>query len=194
MRIEIRADDTVHIEGYVNAVGRDSRPLPSPKGRFVEQVAPGVFNRACAAKKPAVMLDHRRTLDATAEFHEDNIGLHISADINDREIADKARRKELRGWSFGFSANPGGESWDDSAKPYPRRILTDISLSEVSIIDSEMIPCYVGTSIETRAEGEVTTELRSSDYEENEVIDGATKIKNELLYMQFELFAERNMI
>lgn len=43
MRVEIRADNKVHIEGYVNAVGRDSRPLPSPKGKFVEQVAPGVF-------------------------------------------------------------------------------------------------------------------------------------------------------
>ena len=83
MRVEIRADNKVHIEGYVNAVGRDSRPLPSPKGKFVEQVAPGVFNRACAAKKPEVMLDHHRVLDADATFREDFIVLHISADITD---------------------------------------------------------------------------------------------------------------
>lgn len=194
MRVEIRADNKVHIEGYVNAVGRDSRPLPSPKGKFVEQVAPGVFNRACTAKKPEVMLDHHRVLDADATFREDNIGLHISADITDKEVAEKARRKELRGWSFGFSLNPGGESWDDSAKPFPRRTLTDINLAEVSLIDSSMTPCYVGTSVETRAEGEITTELRSTVEEETETVDTDIRIKNELLARQFELFAERNMI
>lgn len=201
MRVEIRADDQVHIEGYVNAVGRDSRPLPSPRGKFVEQVAPGVFNRACAKKKPAVMLDHKRALDADAEFNEDNIGLHISADIRDREVAGKAKRGELRGWSFGFSVNPGGEQWEDGAQPYPRRTLTDISLDEVSIIDTDMTPCYVGTSVETRAEQEITSEIRSADSEPNEIIDNTDndkgikiKIEIELLMKQFELFKERNLI
>lgn len=199
MRVEIRADDQVHIEGYVNAVGRDSRPLPSPRGKFVEQVAPGVFNRACSRKKPTVMLDHKRTLDADADFHEDNIGLHISADIRDSEVARKAKRGELRGWSFGFSVNPGGEQWEDGAQPYPRRTLTDISLDEVSIIDTDMTPCYVGTSVETRAEQEVTSEIRSADSEEYEIIDNTVdnnteKIKIELLRKQLEIFTERNMI
>ena len=199
MKVEIRADDQVHIEGYVNAVGRDSRPLPSPRGKFVEQVAPGVFNRACSRKKPAVMLDHKRTLDADADFHEDNIGLHISADIRDSEVAGKAKRGELRGWSFGFSVNPGGEQWEDGAQPYPRRTLTDIALDEVSIIDTDMTPCYVGTSVETRAEQEITAEIRSADSEEHEIIDNTVdnnteKIKIELLRKQLEIFTERNMI
>ena len=199
MKVEIRADDQVHIEGYVNAVGRDSRPLPSPRGKFVEQVAPGVFNRACSRKKPAVMLDHKRTLDADADFHEDNIGLHISADIRDSEVAGKAKRGELRGWSFGFSVNPGGEQWEDGAQPYPRRTLTDISLDEVSIIDTDMTPCYVGTSVETRDQQEVTAEIRSADSEEHEIIDNTVdnnteKIKIELLRKQLEIFTERNMI
>ena len=116
MKIEIRADGAVHVEGYVNAVGRDSRPLPSARGKFVEQVAPGTFERACKTAKPIVMHNHRRALDADAEFFEDNIGLHISADIRDTEIADKARKNELRGWSFGFNVNSGGDSWDDAAQ------------------------------------------------------------------------------
>ena len=47
MRIEIRAD-SVLIEGYVNAVARDSRPMRDRKTgkRFVEQIVPGVFERA----------------------------------------------------------------------------------------------------------------------------------------------------
>ena len=158
-----------------------------------------MFNRACSRKKPAVMLDHKRTLDADADFHEDNIGLHISADIRDSEVAGKAKRGELRGWSFGFSVNPGGEQWEDGAQPYPRRTLTDISLDEVSIIDTDMTPCYVGTSVETRAEQEVTAEIRSADSEEHEIIDNTVdnnteKIKIELLRKQLEIFTERNMI
>ena len=56
------------------------------------------------------------------------------------------------------------------------------------------MPCYVGTSVEIRAEGEITTELRSAVEEETETIDTDIRIKNELLAKQFELFAERNMI
>ena len=44
MRIEIR-NDSVLIDGYVNAVGRDSRPMRDRKTgeRFVEQIVPGAF-------------------------------------------------------------------------------------------------------------------------------------------------------
>ena len=196
MKIEIRADETVHIEGYVNAVGRDSRPLPSARGKFVEQVAPGTFERACRARKPTVMHNHRRSLDATAEFCEDNIGLRVSADIHDAEIAEKARRHELRGWSFGFTVKPGGDSWDDAAQPYARRTLTDIDVSEVSIIDSTMTPCYVGTSVEVRGETEITTETRASEDAEVELVDMASTIKNarDIQRRKFEILKERTKI
>ncbi len=193
MKIEIRADGAVHVEGYVNAVGRDSRPLPSARGKFVEQVAPGTFERACKTAKPIVMHNHRRPLDADAEFFEDNIGLHISADIRDTEIADKARNKELRGWSFGFNVNSGGDSWDDTAQPYPRRTLNDISVPEVSLIDSSMTPCYVGTSVEVRGETEITTETRASADDAIELVDTASKIKNEhdIMRKKFEILKEK---
>ena len=47
MRIELRAD-SVLIEGYVNAVARDSRPMRDRDTgqRFVEQIVPGAFRRA----------------------------------------------------------------------------------------------------------------------------------------------------
>ena len=42
--IEIRADDSVHIEGYVNAVERDSKIINIPNvGRCVEQIRAGGF-------------------------------------------------------------------------------------------------------------------------------------------------------
>lgn len=193
MKIELRSSETIHVEGYVNAVGRDSRPLPSPRGRFVEQVAPGTFERACSIHKPALMHNHQRALSAEAEFREDNIGLHISADIHDADIAAIARRGELRGWSFGFSVNPGGEVWDDNAQPYARRTLSDISLSEVSLIDSSMTPCYVGTSVEVR--GDTVTETRSIE-DTVDIVDTTADIKNalDLERRKFEIFKERNIL
>lgn len=178
MKIEIRAGDVIHVEGYVNAVGRDSRPLPSPRGKFVEQVSPDTFRRAISDKKPAVMLNHRRTLDADAEFNEDSIGLHVSADIRDAEVTAAARHGELRGWSFGFSVKPGGELWDDTANPYPRRALTSIDLAEVSLIDSKMTPAYIGTSVETR--GETDVETRAVEDDTVELTDTATTDKNKI--------------
>lgn len=50
--------------------------------------------------------------------------------------------------------------WEDGAQPYPRRTLTDIDLYEVSLIDSDMLPCYAGTSVEVRGESEELFELR----------------------------------
>lgn len=39
MRIELR-NDSVVLDGYVNAVDRDSRPIPSALGKFVERMMP----------------------------------------------------------------------------------------------------------------------------------------------------------
>ena len=50
MRIEIR-NDAVVIDGYVNAVARDSRPIPSVRGKFVEQIVPKAFDRALSKSK-----------------------------------------------------------------------------------------------------------------------------------------------
>lgn len=90
MRIEIRAD-SVLIEGYVNAVARDSRPMRDRKTgkRFVEQIVPGVFERALRHNEVQLYLNHDRSrvLGSTStnlELHEDSIGLHARAEVTDR--------------------------------------------------------------------------------------------------------------
>ena len=58
MDIEIRADGTLHIEGYVNAVERDSRTVICPEcGKCVEQIRAGAFGEAlrAAVRKKAQM-------------------------------------------------------------------------------------------------------------------------------------------
>ena len=81
MRVELR-NDSVYIEGYVNAVGRDSRPIRdrTTGKRFVEQIVPGTFKRALAKNEVKLLLDHDSTselgsTETNLTLYEDNIGL-----------------------------------------------------------------------------------------------------------------------
>ena len=156
MRIEVR-NDSVLIDGYVNAVGRDSRPMRDKKGqRYVEQIVPGVFKRALSKNEVKILLNHdeNRVLGSTETnltLQEDAIGLRATAEITDAEVIQKAKEGKLRGWSFGFYEKDASE--EDMANGLKRRFVEEMVLDEVSIIDERKIPCYEGTSIETRAEG-----------------------------------------
>lgn len=157
MQISIRSD-SVSIEGYVNAVGRDSRRMADADGYpFVEQMQPGVFARALQ-NAPVVecQLDHNEnrvlaTTNDTLVLEEDSIGLHANVVITDPEVIEKARDGKLRGWSFGFIPLDSQETYASDVGQ--RSIVTELELKEVSIIDDQMLPCYAGTSIHTRADG-----------------------------------------
>ena len=156
MKIEIRSDAEIYVSGYVNAVERDSRVLPPEMAvgagsRFVEKVSAGAFKRAIE-RNPNVRLyfNHRREIGSVnggqLKLREDNIGLHAEAVIIDPEVVAAAKRRELLGWSFGFS---GAKShWEDLGGDLKRRTLTDFDLSEVSLLTKT--PAYVGTSVEMR--------------------------------------------
>lgn len=172
MDIEIRADGSLHIEGYVNAVERDSRTVICPEcGKCVEQIRAGAFGEALrAAPNVDILLNHdkKRKLGSTSEgtlsLYEDNIGLRASADIYDNEVISEARAGRLRGWSFGFKKL--SSEIENRANDIPRRIVTSMTLSEVSLIDDRYTPCYAGTSIEMRADGETDEhEVRSNEDE-----------------------------
>lgn len=174
MRIEIRSD-RVLVDGYVNAVARDSRPMRDKKTgkRFVEQIVPGAFNRALKKNDVDLLLDHdaARVLGSTKDnltLYEDSIGLRAKAEITDPEVIQKARDKKLRGWSFGFYERDASE--EELPNGMQRRYIEEMVLKEVSLIDERKLPCYEGTSIETRAAGEevLTTEpfeVRAEYYE-----------------------------
>lgn len=160
MRIEIRSD-SVLLDGYVNAVGRDSRPLYANRDgksvKCVEQIEPRAFERALGrAKNVDLLLNHdeSRKLGSTSEgnleLFEDNIGLRAVCNVQDAEVIQKAKEGKLKGWSFGQIVNT--DSMEERADNIPRRIVKDLDIFEVSIIDDRMNPCYIGTSIEQRAE------------------------------------------
>lgn len=154
MKIKIRAD-SVEIEGYVNAIERDSKPLMSRIGRFIERICQGAFKKALKrATDVAILLNHdwTRQLGSIAqgnlELEEDNIGLHARATITDPEVVQSAKRGDLVGWSFGFKDRDVVNAMEDGL---PLRKVRDLDLYEVSLLDKRMTPAYNGTLVTTRA-------------------------------------------
>lgn len=177
MKVEIRGATEAVIEGYVNAVGRESRMLPSHKGPFFEIVKPGTFTKALSrAKSVELRFNHSKVLGSTDDelrLYEDNIGLYAKATVRDADIIQKAKDGKLKGWSFGFSTIK--DEWRD-IDGIQRRYLEDISLSEVSILDK--MPAYIATSIEARDSENIIIELRCLD-DEIEVTDNSVEVRNE---------------
>jgi HK97 family phage prohead protease len=96
LRIEIRGDQVL-LDGYVNAVDRESRVLPSPNGRFKEKIRPKTFERALQKAEDVDLLfnhDRNKKLGSVKagnlELYEDNIGLRAIATVSDEEVIGKA--------------------------------------------------------------------------------------------------------
>lgn len=171
MKIEVR-NDKVIIDGYVNAVDRFSKVLYDKKGKFIEKIMPTVFRRALEKNDSVkVLLNHdydielANTKDGTANLYEDNIGLRAIVEITNPKVIEKAKKKKLRGWSFGFACNKDEEIINNDG--LRERSVRDIDLFEVSIIDDKKIPAYIGTSIEMRDGNPKIVEYRDEEFENN---------------------------
>ncbi|KOC32546.1 HK97 family phage prohead protease [Clostridium botulinum] len=165
MQVEVRNDCAI-IKGYINAVERDSREIPTAKGVFVEQVRSGTWKNAISKRDNIpLLLNHDKnreiasTKEGTLNLTEDNIGLYAEARVYDKEVVEKAKNKKLVGWSFGFSKLK--DSWGKTDNGIDRRYLEEIEVSEVSVLDDTRTPAYYGTSIENRDNLEVEIEQRS---------------------------------
>lgn len=161
MKIHIRSDSVV-IEGYVNAVERNSKILRSRMGRFIERICKGAFFNALErAEDVHCLVDHEwdrdvgSTSQGNLELNEDNIGLHARAEITDPQTIQDARDGNLVGWSFGFYDTPDGvERSVDQDTGLPLRKVKDMILKEVSIITKKKNPAYDGTLIMARSDDE----------------------------------------
>ena len=155
MKINIRAD-SVEIEGYVNAIERNSKTLRDRVGEFVERICKGAFKKALKRNDDVhILLNHDwnkdlgSTKQGNLELVEDNIGLRAIATITDKEVVEKAKRGDLVGWSFGFTDRDVENTIEHNM---PTRIVKDLDLFEVSILDRRKSPAYEGTLIATRSE------------------------------------------
>jgi HK97 family phage prohead protease len=191
MSVEIRSD-AVLLEGYVNAVGRDSRILTDrTRKKFVEQIVPGTFQRALEkGNNVEIDLNHNRVLGSRetgeVELYEDAIGLRAKALISDPEVRSLARNNRLTGWSFEFI--PKDQTIEPTDNPeIERRYLKDIYLKAVSILS--VTPAYIATSIEARSENAEAYEVRAleTDVEVTEIRNNDVEISYDLYEKQIEL-------
>jgi HK97 family phage prohead protease len=190
LRIEIRGDQVL-LDGYVNAVARESRVLPSPKGRFKEQIVPKTFERALQkAVDVELLFNHDRNKklgsvnQGNLELYEDNIGLRAIANVTDVEVINKAKNGDLKGWSFGFVVNK--DKWEDGSDGIHKRYVEDLDLLEVSILDKT--PAYIATSIEARGEESIISETRNEEFTAtiNDLTEEEKREKNTVDYSLHE--------
>lgn len=178
MRMEVRSNSVV-LDGYINAVGRDSRVLRTPGRNFVEQVEPGVFQRALEENSSIKFLynhNNSRCLGATdtgeITLKEDAIGLRAHATIKDPEVVQRAKENGLKGWSFGFRTLK--DEWEPYKEGIERRYLKEIELLEISVLS--ITPAYYGTSIEARQDG-FFNEVRKADFDEISILAENEEVK-----------------
>ena len=175
MKVEIR-NNKIIIDGYVNAVERESKVLYDTRGEFIEKIRAGVFQKALErADNVKVLLDHEKdreladTKSGKAKLYEDNIGLRAIVEIDDSEVIEKARNNKLRGWSFGFLCNKEDRKTNEDG--IEERVVRYLDLLEVSIIDDKKYPAYIGTSIEMRDDEIKIAEYRNADFSKIEIRD-----------------------
>lgn len=185
MKISIR-EDKVTIEGYVNAVERNSKPLTERGVTFIERIGAGAFKRAIErAKDIRILLNHKKDRDlgglsdGNLELEEDNIGLKARAEITDPEVIEDARKGNLVGWSFGFVDDDVTQLRDEESG-LPLRKVNDLVLYEVSLLNRSKSPAYVGTLVNVRDDGTEERVNYSEEYEDEvEVIDEVEKRSEE---------------
>ena len=181
MEIRIK-DDSVEVEGYVNAIERKSKPLRSRMGQFVERICKGAFKRALQRNDDVrILLNHDEsrdlggTKDGNLELNEDAIGLHARATITDKDVVEKAKNGDLVGWSFGFQDREVENKRDEDGMPL--RNVKDLDLVEVSLLDRSRTPAYDGTLVCVRSD---ETTIMFGDVTEDEITIRSEETKEEL--------------
>nr|DAH96704.1 MAG TPA: prohead serine protease [Caudoviricetes sp.] len=198
MQINIR-DDSVEIEGYVNAVERNSKPLLSRMGKFIERIKAGAFARALKRNDDVhVLLNHdwQRDLGSTKkgnlELAEDNIGLRAKFTTSDKDVMEMAKRGDLVGWSFGFYDRDVKNGVENGMLT---REVNDLDLEEVSILDRSKVPAYDGTLIMARSEDSEDRIFVSDSFDGDDVSretrddkpdDVSRETKQEIDYSKFK--------
>lgn len=166
MKAEIRADG-LHISGYVNVPGRESRPVITPRGKVIEVIEQRAFQRALQkVDNVDLMVDHERKIASTKEGNlkvwEDEIGLRAEAIITDKEVIEGAKQGKLKGWSFNMMKVV--DEIEERVGKLPLRRVKDFVMTEITLA-LRKLPVYSATSIEVRAEEEEEIEVRAFECE-----------------------------
>lgn len=160
MKVELRADGTLHISGYVNVTGKMSRPVITAKGqKVIEVIEERTFQNALAkASNVKMTKDHNpncvlaETRANTLTLREDSIGLHAEADITDKTTIKEAKEGKIKGWSFGMRNIT--DKIEERAEQLPIRHVKGFDLDHITLVVNKT-PVYAATSIELRADDDL---------------------------------------
>lgn len=164
--MEIRdVNGKLRVEGYVCITDKKSRVINEQGNKYVETVEPKCFANALRkGNNVKFLLNHDSnkclgSLDAgNVILTEDNIGLKITADIENKEVNKIKETIGFSGFSYGFICEKDElEYWKPGIK---LRTLKDIKLVEVSLLDSNIVPAYYGTTVNVNNLGDSKTEVR----------------------------------
>jgi HK97 family phage prohead protease len=182
LKVEIRADG-LHISGYVNVPGRESRPVITSRGKVVETIEQRAFQRAIEkADNIPMTLDHdsnrvlAKTNDKTLVLYEDEIGLRAEAIITDEEVINGAKQGKLKGWSFGMKKIV--DSIEERSNNLPLRHVKDFILDHITLVMNKR-PVYSSTSIELRADEDEEMEVRAAESQVT-TVDLSEKVKEKV--------------
>lgn len=167
MKIEVRADNSVTIEGYVNVTGKKSKPVITPHGKCIEVIEERAFEKAIErAGNITVSVDHDNshiyasTNDGSLKLYEDAIGLHAEVLIKDDSLVELAKKGKIKGWSFGmFNVR---DDIEQRAEGIPIRHIKELDLEHLTLVVNKN-PIYAATSVEVRADGDIDIETRCMD-------------------------------
>lgn len=154
---ELRVDDAKkrRLAGYAIVFNKPSVNL----GGFVEQIAPDAVDRTLRENIDVrAFFDHNsgqvlgRLSVGTLRMEKDRRGLHVHIDVPDttvgNDVMTSVDRGDITGMSFGFRVMPDGQEWDGGDEDVLIRTITDMRVSEVSVV---AMPAYPDTSIAVRA-------------------------------------------
>ncbi|MFF4408122.1 HK97 family phage prohead protease [Streptomyces sp. NPDC001404] len=149
-RTEIRSSgDTLTARGYAYRFNEVSSNL----GGFVERILPGAGRASLSANDVLATFNHNvdnvlgRRSSGTLRVGEDDHGGWYEIDLPDtttgRDLAELLRRGDIKGSSFTFRVNQGGQrraGADDPASGLPVREITSMDVLEVGPVLSPAYP------------------------------------------------------
>ena len=147
--LELREEgDEMSLVGYAALFNSRSENL----GGFTEVIAPGAFSRSLKSRNDVKLLWNHdtsavlgSTRAGTLTLVEDEKGLRVDAKLpnttHGRDARELIRRKDVTGFSFGFSIpGKGGDDWNAEGT---ERTLKSVRLHEVSLTP---FPAYTATN------------------------------------------------
>ncbi|MEV6300401.1 HK97 family phage prohead protease [Actinoplanes sp. NPDC051861] len=129
--------------------------LSEPLGGFRERIMAGAGAESIVVDDIRALWDHDpklilgRTTSGTLRLAEDSLGLHYEVEADERQsyvrdLLIALERGDVSQSSFGFRANPDGDSWSLSDDGYtPLRSVHSLSLFDVSPVT---YPAYLSST------------------------------------------------